>query len=64
MKPTDILVTDLRPGDETPWYTILDVEPTLEGVKLHVQHPDGGDSYRTFDPDQIMTVVSRGEKNA
>lgn len=54
-----ILVTDLRPGDETPWYIILGTEPTPNGVRLHVRHPDGGDDYRSFDFGQTMPVTKR-----
>jgi len=42
-------VSDLKPGDMTPWYKVLSLQKINQELVVDVRFNDGGTSKRSFD---------------
>lgn len=54
-----IPVKDLKPGDKTEWYTVLQVLVKGQQVSAEVLFPDGGTGTRVWDYPNVYVVVTR-----
>lgn len=53
-----IPVKDLKPGDKTEWYTVLQVSVTDGKVAVEVQFKDGGTGTRVWDnPEHYLAIM-------